>query len=487
MTYPRFMIAATSSGSGKTLITCGLLQALKNRDLSVSSFKCGPDYIDPMFHSKILGTRTRNLDPYFTDADTTRYLFAKSAKGADVSVIEGVMGYYDGLDPGSTHSSSHELATILDCPVILVVDAHGMSRSILAVLYGFLHLHPDARIQGVILNRISPGFYPQVKEQIETELQLRVFGYVPVVPDLVIESRHLGLVGPDEVTGYHEKLHTLAVLLEDTVELDGLLKLAGQSVDLAVQAPNSQSMLSSPNTCSSLSNPSSSAVLSPPAALSTSTPATGQTLRVAIARDEAFCFYYEDNLDLLRSMGATLVEFSPLTDSVLPAGIQGLLLGGGYPELYADALSQNRSMKESIRTALINGLPCMAECGGFMYLHETMEDMKGTSHSMVGAVHGHVYRTDRLTRFGYVELTAKGDQMLGDAGTVIKGHEFHYFDSTSPGDGCTATKASGKASWDCIHSSMHLAAGYPHLYYPSNPAVPQNFLTQCRALQRRNL
>lgn len=451
MKLPRIMISAISSGSGKTMVTCGILQALINRGLKAASFKCGPDYIDPMFHSKIIGAKSKNLDTYFTDENITKYLFARTAVEADISVIEGVMGFYDGLAATSTKASSYELCKVTDTPVILVVNCQGMSLSILPIIQGFLTYRKDSHIVGVILNQISEYLYHDIKKQIELELPTKVFGYIPYAKELMIESRHLGLIFPEEIKDYHNRLNKLAELLEKTVEIDEILQLAKDAVDLAFQAPKL-------------------------------TRVDGK-LKVAVAKDEAFCFYYEDNLQILKDMGAELIEFSPLKDQQLPRDIQGIIFGGGYPELFADQLSRNVRMREAVKEALLQGLPYIAECGGFMYLHRTMEDMKGQQYPMVGMINGEVYKTNQLKRFGYLELSANHEQMLLKKGETIRGHEFHYFESTSLGDDFKAQKPSRAMAWNCIHGNKQMAAGFPHLYYYSNPEFPYRFLLKCKERQ----
>ena len=451
MKLPRIMISAVSSGSGKTMVTCGLLQALINRGTKVASFKCGPDYIDPMFHSKIIGTKSKNLDTYFTEDNITRYLFARTAAEADISIIEGVMGFYDGLAATSTQASSYELCKVTDTPVILVVNCHGMSLSILPIIQGFLTYQKDSHIAGVILNQLSESLYHEIKKQIEHELPVKVLGYIPYAKELVIESRHLGLVLPEEIKDYHKRLNDLAELMEKTIEIDEILKLANHTADLDFQAPN--------------------------------LPRVDGTPKVAIARDEAFCFYYEDNLQILKDMGAELIEFSTLKDDQLPQDIQGIIFGGGYPELFAEQLSRNIRMREAVKEALLQGFPCIAECGGFMYLHQTMEDRKGQKYPMVGMINGEVYKTNQLKRFGYLELAANHEQMLLKKDDTIRGHEFHYFESTSLGEDLKAQKPNRAIVWNCIHGNEHMAVGFPHLYYYSNPEVPYRFLQKCQERQ----
>lgn len=452
MKIPRFLIAAGASGSGKTLITCGILKALCRRGKKVSSFKCGPDYIDPMFHSRVIGTKARNLDTFFTDEKTTRYLLEQNARGTEISVIEGVMGYYDGLGGIDTKASTYDVAKVTKTPVIFIINTKGMSVSVIPYLKGFLEYKKDSGICGVILNQISPMLYPQLKKKIEEELSISVFGYVPKMEELCLESRHLGLVMPKEIERLNEKLKGLAEKLEETIDLDRMISLAEQAEELEETRMEFPYFESKPI--------------------------------IALAQDEAFCFLYQENLELLKKMGAVLLPFSPIHDAELPKEADGLILYGGYPELAAKELSQNRTMRESIHRAMLLGMPCMAECGGFMYLHESMEDMDGNTWDMASVIEGMAYRTKKLSRFGYIEIEARKDQILGmDAGKILA-HEFHYFDSTSCGDSFYARKPLRTKEWSCIHGEGRMIAGFPHLYYYSNPKVPERFLKACEKFQK---
>ena len=443
---PRILLGAAASGSGKTLITCGLLQALKNRKLQVTSFKCGPDYIDPMFHSRVIGTKSRNLDSFFADEDTVRYLLEKNARDCEISVIEGVMGYYDGLAGISAKASAYDVAKITKTPAVLIVNAKGMSLSAAAFIKGFVEYQEDSQIRGVILNQVSSMMYPRLKQIIEEELSIKVYGYVPVVKDCVLESRHLGLVMPEEIVDLQQKLMELAEILEKSVDIDGLLELAEHAEELPVQES--------------------------PVAYH-----TGRKIRIALAKDEAFCFFYQDNLELLEEMGAELVPFSPIHDKKLPEHIDGMLFHGGYPELYAKKLSENKEMLAAVCAAVQTGIPYMAECGGFMYLHQEMEDMEGHSWPMAGVIHGKSWRTPRLTRFGYITL--EDGTCFGEPVGAIRAHEFHYFDSDCCGEAYTAKKPLSSRSWKCIHSDGQGMSGFPHMYYYSNLRVPEQFLRAC--------
>ncbi len=447
---PRILLAGTNSGCGKTTVTCAILQALADRGLKVGAFKCGPDYIDPMFHSRIIGAKSANLDPFFFEENTLRYLLAKNGADRDVSVIEGVMGYYDGLSLSAPRASTYDVSRAAGAPTVLVVGARGASLSVLAVIHGFLSLYPGNNIQGVILNQCTATTYPGLAQAIRERFggAVRPLGYLPVLPDCALESRHLGLVTAAEVQDLREKLHTLSQQAQRSIDLEGLLELAGSAPALACE----------------------------PVEL----PRYGEPVRIAVARDNAFCFYYEDSLGALEEMGAELVAFSPLADVRLPEHIHGLYLGGGYPELYAGRLSENQSMLSSIRKALAGGLPCIAECGGFMYLTQAI-----AGRPMVGRLPGECFDAGKLVRFGYVELTAVEDNMLCRAGESIRGHEFHRWDCTLPGGSFLAAKPSGK-TWPCAVATDRLYAGYPHFHFYANPAFAKGFYETCLKEKRQH-
>lgn len=445
MDTPRLLLAGTNSGCGKTTVTCGILQALVNRGYRVGAFKCGPDYIDPMFHSKIIGARSGNLDPFFFPENTLRYLLQKNAADRDVSLIEGVMGYYDGMSMLETRGSSFHVAGITRSPAVLIVNARGAALSVLATIQGFLRFRPDSGIRGVILNGCSPMTAGALAPGIEKELGIRCYGCLPKMEGWTLESRHLGLVTADEVKNLREKMQQLAAAVEKNVDLDGLLALSRRAEPLCCTAESLPKL---------------------------------EPVRIAVARDRAFCFYYADSLDVLRELGAELVPFSPLTDPALPEGIQGLYLGGGYPELYTEALSGNTGMLASVRDAVRARLPCIAECGGFMYLTEAIGGQP-----MAGALPGTCFDTGKLTRFGYVTLTAKKDNLLCRAGESIPAHEFHHWDCTAPGADFRAEKPTGR-SWDCAVATSTLYAGYPHFHFRANPAFAVNFCRACAAYRQ---
>ena len=447
---PRVVLAGTNSGCGKTTVTCAVLQALVNRKLKVGAFKCGPDYIDPMFHSRIIGAKSSNLDMFFFQENTLKYLLAKNGADRDISVIEGVMGFYDGISLTTTTASTYEISQVTQSPVILVVAAKGASLSVLATIQGFLDFCPDNHICGVILDQCTAMTYSVLAKEIETRFsgKIRPLGFLPMMKECSLESRHLGLVTAAEVQGLREKLQILAAQAEQTIDLDGLCELAATASSISCEAVE--------------------------------LPLQQETVRIAVARDNAFCFYYEDSLDALREMGAELIPFSPLSDRELPLDIQGLYLGGGYPELYAQQLNENTLMRSSIKEVLEQGLPCIAECGGFMYLTESI-----AGYPMVGFLPGKSFDTGKLTRFGYVRLEANHDTLLCKPGAEICGHEFHHWDSEDSGSSFTASKASGK-SWECVHATDRLYAGYPHFHFYSNPDFAVNFYNTCLKEKHRN-
>ena len=437
---PRLLIAGTGSGCGKTTVTSAVLRALQRRGAALAAFKCGPDYIDPMFHSAVLGIPSRNLDLFFVDETEVRGQLARHVPAGGLGIIEGVMGFYDGISGTSDAASAAHLARATDTPAVLVVRPRGQSLSLAAEIGGFRDFAPNT-LRGVILNGVSKAMYPFYKA-IAEKAGLTVYGCLPPVPEAEIPDRHLGLVTAQEIGDLQHKLDLLADAAEEGLDLDGLLALAHTAPPLADE----------------------SAPLSPVA---------DRPVRIAGARDRAFCFYYADNFDVLRALGAEIVEFSPAGDEKLPEHIDGLYLGGGYPELYAEQLAANRTMRESIRAAVQGGLPTIAECGGFLYLHRTLDGAE-----MAGVIDADAHMTKRLQPFGYVTLTAGRDNLLCRAGETIRAHEFHYAQSGDNGDAFRAEKPNGRA-WDCVHANETLYAGFPHLYFRANPAFAQSFVRAC--------
>lgn len=446
---PQILVAAPASGSGKTAVTCALLTALRRRGLDPCAFKCGPDYIDPQFHRQVLGVPSKNLDSWFAEESLLRRLFLEDAHQADISIIEGVMGYYDGLGGTTTGASTWEVGQALGVPALLVVGGAGASVSLGALVKGFLEYRNPSGIRGIILNQVSPGFYPRIKAFLEEETKVPVYGYLPRLERTPFSSRHLGLVLPDEIPGIRKNLEELGRQCLETLDMEGLWKLAEETRT----APEGADTLE------------------------------GETWRpekerpcICVAKDAAFSFYYKDNLRLLEKLGARIRYISLLSDKTLPADAKGLYLGGGYPELYGQKLEANREMRYAVRAALEDGMPCIAECGGFLYLLEKLEDKEGKNWDMAGFLPGRSFFAGKTGRFGYVELHVKKGGLCGETGGKIRGHEFHYMDTDNNGEGFLAEKPAGNRKWVCGHHGAGFYAGFPHLYFYSCPEVAEQFV-----------
>ena len=445
----QFLIAAPRSGSGKTTMTCAVLAALKKRGADPCAFKSGPDYIDPMFHRSALQVDSHNLDLFLSDRPTVQALYARCAAGHGAAVCEGAMGFYDGQGL-TTRASAWELADTLGLPVLLVVQPGGASVTLAAEIQGLVHFRKNSHISGILLNSCSEKLYKMLKPLLERETGLPVLGYLPHLPDAALESRHLGLKTAGEIADLQQKISRMAdALVMDWEKLFALTECAAPLVHTDRLPPAGEL---------------------PPQGAEEQRP----RVPIAVARDAAFCFTYAETLEALERAGAELCWFSPLQDSALPEQIGGLYLPGGYPELYAGQLSANRSMRASVRRAVERGLPTVAECGGFLYLGQSLEDANGKCWPMAGVLPGQGFRVGRLVRFGYAALTAHADSMLFRAGERLPVHEFHHWDSTDNGTGFTAAKPNGK-QWDCGFANEHFYAGFPHLYW-AGTALPRRFV-----------
>ena len=454
------MITAASSGSGKTMITCGLLELFKRKGLNPLACKCGPDYIDGLFHKQVLELEGMNLDSYFEAPEELRDKYSRLSKG-HLPVVEGVMGYFDGLGGSTTRASSWEVAHILDLPAVLVVDARGASVSLAALIKGFLEFERPmgSQIKAVIFNRMSPMLYPRIRELVERETGIRAAGFVSELDFLKVGSRHLGLVLPEEIAGLREQMNRLGKCLEETIDWEFLEELGAEKEE--------RDALEEENTEASCT-----------AAFS---------FRLGIAMDEAFCFYYQDNLRLLERLGGELVYFSPIHDRSLPEQLDGLILGGGYPELYCEALSLNESMREAVKKAAEGGLPVLGECGGYLYLLEELEAEDGRIWPMTGVLKGKGYKKGKNSRFGYIGVEAEKDSLYLNPGEQIRGHEFHYWDCEVLEEEWVmrAKKPVGNRSWPCMRIKNQVMAGFPHLFYPSCPAFAVRFAKACVRYKRK--
>ncbi len=455
----RIVLAGTQSGVGKTTISLGIMGALKKRGLSIKPFKVGPDYIDPQFHSFITGVPSRNLDSYLLAERVLQGLFQKNTDDGDIAVIEGVMGLYDGYGTkGDTGSTAH-VAKLVKAPVILIINGGGISTSAAAIALGYKLFDPDVNICGVIINQLSgEKHYQLLKGPIEERTGLKCLGYLKKNNDIRLESRHLGLVPTQEVYALREKLEAAIAMVEETIDLEGLINIAYGAEAL------------------------------PPIALTV--PPLKQEIRLAYAYDKAFNFYYQDNLDLLRAAGATLIPFSPLADKELPSDIHGIYIGGGFPEVFGEELQDNKALREALLRLAIGGIPIFAECGGYMYLTKGIKDLQGRLYEMVGVFEGIAAMTARLQRFGYNQASIiENSTYVKDIGE-IRGHEFHR--SIVVPQGVKPLYAIKKQrdgevidAWYCGQARYNVLGGFPHFHFYSNLKLPEAFLKACAEYKRK--
>lgn len=463
------LIAGTQSGVGKTTVTMGILAAFSKRK-TVQAYKTGPDYIDPAYHTFITGRISRNLDNYLLSDDCVRKLFFKNLKGADLAVIEGAMGLFDGSVEDHKKGSAAGIAKTIGCPVVLVVDGSGMSMSGAALVDGYANFDKELQLRGVIFNRVnSQSHYELLKSAVEAHTKVRCFGYLSKnMPSL--PSRHLGLVPSCEIEALQEKIEVLAEAVEDTIDLDGLEALAstfrpGFSADHSVDNVRVDDCIE------------------------TERSGTEERFRIGVAKDAAFNFYYEDNLDFFREQGADIVYFSPLDEKELPKDLSFLYFGGGYPEQFASRLSENIPMKKSIITLLESGIPYLAECGGLMYLSEAIVDFDGNVHTMLEWLPGRAVMTKKLVRFGYKQMVLMEDCLLGEAGTTMKIHEFHHSEligGQEPTIYQLVKVRKGKETiiHHCGYKKGNGIAGYPHLHLYSNPEVGTSIVKHIKNYER---
>lgn len=441
---PRIIIAGEESGSGKTTITLGLMKALSLRGLKVQGFKTGPDYIDPSYYEVFTGRKGRNLDLWMLNESVVLELFDRNSAGADLSIIEGVMGLFDGAYPDDRGSTAH-LSRVLKAPVILVVNLRGSSTSIAATVLGFRLFDPEVRIEGVILNEIGGEYhFNHVRERIEQRTGIRVLGGIPRREEASIEERHLGLIPAVEKPNLGNKAEKIAALLESHVDLESI-------VNIAKGSPN-------------IPHYEKTVFLGKP---------KGNMVRIGLARDEAFSFYYEDNIDILRFYGCEIIPFSPLRDERLPSNLDGIYIGGGFPEIYAYVLQKNSTLKEQIKGFVISGKPVYAECGGLMYLGEQIETVDEREFNMVGALPIKTVMRPKLRALGYREVFVETNVGLFKSGDKMKGHEFHYSDLMPKSELNFSYKTSGstgRAGKDGIYFKNTLAS-YIHIHLASNPEV----------------
>ena len=460
----KLLFAAPSSGSGKTTVTMAVLAALKRRGHKVRAFKCGPDYIDPMFHEKALGIPCHNLDLYLTPELRVKELFCRYSAGAETLVVEGVMGYYDGVGGVTAEASAWHVAEVLDLPTVLVVRPKGEASEVVALVQSLLTVPErapendgDHHLKALLFSDCSEREFASLKPLLEEATGLPVLGYLPHLEEAALQSRHLGLVTAAEDPALQRKLDLLASAAEKSIDLDALLALR-----------------ETPEPPASANDPGEQEAGPAP-------------VRIAVARDEAFQFCYDETLDAFREAGGEPVFFSPLEDLHLPEDIGGLYLPGGYPELHAKALSANTSLKEEVKVTMERGLPTIAECGGFLYLGTSLKTPEGEPFPMVGVFSGEAEKTGKPVRFGYAELTADRDCLLAEKGVPVRIHNFHYYDTTERGGVFHAVKPVSGREFETGFASETFYAGFPHFYFAGNPELTKRFLSAAkRYLQGTN-
>ena len=462
------LIAGTHSGCGKTTITLGLMAALKRRGLRVAPFKVGPDFIDPGHHTRVTGVVSRNLDGWMLSREYNLSCFVRNAANADIAVVEGVMGLFDGYDGKSDAGSAAQMARWLDLPVVLVVDARSMARSAAALIQGFERFDPDLRFAGVVFNNLGSARHLQyLKEALEGNVHMPCLGGILRDTAIAIPERHLGLVTEGDHPLSDNDMGKLANLMEERIDVDGLL-----GVD--PPRPSSEQPGSADNFLFSEGGKKS----------------TSKLVRIGIARDNAFCFYYEDNLDILRGFGADLVFFSPMSDGP-PENLDGLYLGGGYPELFAGRLADNARLRDWVKTKSDDGMPVYAECGGFMYLCEEIHDLSGDRHVMAGVFPFATRMLPKRKALGYREIRLIKDTFLGPAATTARGHEFHYSERIDASEGvetvyAVADRKGGSTAAEG-HRRNRTIGSYIHLHFGSQPALAEHFVKTCLAYRRERI
>ncbi|WP_026760342.1 MULTISPECIES: cobyrinate a,c-diamide synthase [Selenomonas] len=451
---PRLVIAATQSGAGKTTIVTGLLAALRQRGLSVQSFKAGPDYIDPGYHALASGQPAHNLDSWLTPKEILPEILAAEAEHADIAIVEGVMGLYDGGRQGI--SSTAEIAKIIKAPVLLVIDAKSMGASAAAIAQGFRDYDPSVKLAGVILNRLGSDTHEAMIREAMAGIDMPVFGALHRNDGLRMPERHLGLV-PVEENKERELIGRMGETVAGQMDLDRLLELARSAEPLAIK----ESPLSG---------------------------AGAYSCRIGVAKDEAFSFYYPASLKVLAKLGAEIVPFSPLHDEKLPA-VDGLFIGGGFPEMFAGQLAANVAMRQAVEQAAQNGMPILAECGGYMYLMDSLQDFAGVSHPMAGVFAGQAVMTEKLQMVGYVEAELQKDSLLGSAGTKLKGHEFHFSKEREPIPQDKAPfifrKLRNNSEYPAGQQVKNVLGSYLHLHFAGCPDAAENFVRQCAAYKKK--
>ncbi len=451
MHLPRLLFTTAYSDNRKTMLTAGITLTLLQRGHKVSYFSCGTDYLAPRINARLLDIRSRILDTYFMTENQTKYQLASNCEEADFAVMEGMFRFYDGVGSSSV-ASSYDLSRVTDTPVILIVNASDFSVTNLSMLKGLIDYKPNNNVRGIIFNKATKTVYRRWKDVIKKELGITLLGFIPNVSDYLAPSMYI-LTDPEEVANTRVRLQELSSIFANCIDFDELERIAESAVDFDYETPDY--------------------------------PRLSHPVRIGVARDNAFRLYYEDNLDLLRAMGAETVLFSPMADQHLPEDISALILVGGYPEVYAEQLSANVSMKEEILRALQSGMPCMAYGGGFMYLCREMLDYRKLPHQMIGFIDARTFPADESEALGHMELIAQTDTILGKKGTVLRGHGYHSFESDAKEGAFLASTEGESRHFPFGIATDSLVAGFAHLYYASNPEASYAFLQNAEAYSLR--
>jgi len=454
----KIMISATTSSTGKTTIACGLMRALKKRGMDVQPFKVGPDYIDTEYHAKSCGNKSRNLDEFMLPSEEIKYIFGKNSENKDISIVEGVMGLYDGYGASKDYCSSASISKMIECPVILVIDAKSMAASSAALVYGFKNIDPDVKIEGVIVNNVNTeSHYSILKQSIEEYTGVPVLGRIPRDEKFGLSSRHLGLTPSFEVEELEEKLDYVASKLEEYLDIDKILQIAENGENIYDKERRKD--------IRNITN-----------------------VKLGLAYDKAFNFYYKDNLELLEEMGVELIKFSPLYDEKLPL-CDGLYIGGGFPEVFAKELAANKSLLLDIKEKSRQGMPIYAECGGLMYLGEQVDDLDGNFHQMTGIFSGVSKMQSKLQRFGYCSGKSEQDTAISKKGQIVRGHEFHYstFESSQENAYEMYKKMSNgdEKIWGGGFATDNTLGTYLHTHFCGDYEIPKNLIRNMELYKTR--
>lgn len=456
----RLLFAATTSGTGKTTICCGIMRALKNRGMRVQPYKVGPDYIDIEYHSLAAGIKSRNLDEFMLPGDEIKYLFSKNAENKDINIVEGVMGLYDGLSDRYDFCSSASMSKLLDMPVVLIIDGKAMAASAAALVLGFKNLDKDVKIAGVIANNVSSdSHFNIIKSAVEKYTGVKVIGRIPKDENFALSSRHLGLTPSVEVEDLDKKMDYIASVVEKYIDLDELMRIA-----------TTEPVEYDKNRRDNIRNITN--------------------VKLVLAYDKAFNFYYQDSLDLLEEMGVEFVKFSPIEDKKIPENVDGIFLGGGFPEVFAKELSENKELLKDIKEKSLANMPIYAECGGLMYLGKELESTDGNFYEMTGILNGKSVMSKRLQRFGYCVGKSNKDTVLTELGDEVNGHEFHYSDFLTEEEtiySMEKTLSDGSLKkWSGGYKINNTFGTYLHTHFAGDYKIALNFIKKMEEYREKN-